>query len=357
MRVCILGGNLSGLTLAKALVNQKIYVDLLHTKKMYQINKTRTIGISKKNIEFLNKNIIDLKKIFWKLKKIEIFSDNLGNEKLLNFENNNEYLFSIAKNFKFQEILKKSLVKNKYFKKLKINKKISYENYNLVINTDYSNLITRKYFSKKIEKKYSGFAYTTIIRHEKILNNVARQIFTQKGPLAFLPVSNSETSVVYSASEPLDGDKYIKNLILKYNYKYKIKKIYKIESFNLKALNLRKYFQNNILAFGNLLHTVHPLAGQGFNMIIRDIIILVKIIEEKINLGLPLDKSVCSEFEKKTRHKNFIFSKGIDLVHEFFNLERKTNSKVLGKSIKIFGENSSINKIFTTIADEGFVRF
>ena len=50
MRVCILGAGLSSLTLAKALVNQNIYVDLYAQKKINSLNKSRTIGISKSNI-------------------------------------------------------------------------------------------------------------------------------------------------------------------------------------------------------------------------------------------------------------------------------------------------------------------
>jgi len=41
MRVCILGNGLSSLTLAKSLVNQKIYVDVLYPKKKSLVNKTR----------------------------------------------------------------------------------------------------------------------------------------------------------------------------------------------------------------------------------------------------------------------------------------------------------------------------
>ena len=79
------------------------------------------------------------------------------------------------------------------------NKKLSFINdYQLIINCDYSNIVTKKYFSKKIVKKYNSFAYTTIIKHEKILNYTAVQIFTKLGPLAFLPISNSKTSVVFS---------------------------------------------------------------------------------------------------------------------------------------------------------------
>ena len=123
----------------------------------------------------------------------------------------------------------------------------------------------------------------------------------------------------------------------------------------MKSFNLRSYYHDNILAFGDLLHRIHPLAGQGFNMTIRDIKVLSDIIRNKLNLGLPLGISVNKEFEKKLRHNNFIFANGIDLVHEFFNFERKTNINIPSKVVQLFGKNLSINKIFTRIADKGIV--
>ena len=60
--------------------------------------------------------------------------------------------------------------------------------------------------------------------------------------------------------------KNISNLIHKYNTRYNIKKIEDIESFELKSFNLRSYYHDKILGFGDILHKVHPLAGQGFNM-------------------------------------------------------------------------------------------
>ena len=356
MRVCILGSGLSSLTLAKSLVNQKIYVDVLYSKKTYSVNKTRTIGISKSNVEFFNKKIINIEKIIYKLNKIEIYSDNLEKQKLINFGNNNDHLFSIVKNYKLQEILEKNLFKSKYFRKINYKKKINYSNdYDLVFNTDYNHPITKKYFSKKIEKKYNSVAYTTILEHERIPNNVAVQIFTKNGPLAFLPISDYETSIVYSINSYLKDEKEVNNLINIYNSKYNLKKINKIDSFELQGLSLRSYFHKNILAFGDLLHRIHPLAGQGFNMTIRDIKILNDIIQNKIDLGLPLDSRLNSEFENNQKHKNYIFSSGIDLIHEFFNLERKTKNDFLSKSIQYFNKNSSINKIFTKIADKGLL--
>ena len=50
----------------------------------------------------------------------------------------------------------------------------------------------------KIIKKYNSTAYTTTINHDIIDNQTATQIFTKRGPLAFLPISKRETSIVYS---------------------------------------------------------------------------------------------------------------------------------------------------------------
>ena len=144
-------------------------------------------------------------------------------------------------------------------------------------------------------------------------------------------------------------------LIKKYNFKYDIKKVEKFSFFKLLSLNLRNYYKDNILAFGDLLHKIHPLAGQGYNMTLRDTQILLNIIKNKAELGLPLDTSVNKEFEKKLKSKNIIFSNGIDLVHEFFNLESKTKNNILSKSVQFLGKNQSINKMFTKFADNGSI--
>ena len=129
MKVCILGNGLTGLTLAKALVNQGIYVDILSDQKVKNQNKTRTLGISKKNIDYFNKNILNLEKLSWSINKIEIYSENLKNQKVLNFENNNQQLFAIVKSFQLHNLLLRKLNKDKLIKFKKI--------------TNYQNLIKK----------------------------------------------------------------------------------------------------------------------------------------------------------------------------------------------------------------------
>ena len=356
MTVCILGNGLTALTLAKALVNCEIDVEVLFNKKNLKIIDSRTIGISKNNIDFFNSSVINIEKLIWKLKRIEIFSQNLNIEKIIDFKANKDQLFSILKNYDLYNLLKKDLSKNKFFRSKFSNKKnFRFLNkYELIVNCDSSNFITTKYFSKKITKKYKSNAYTTTITHDFIENDTAFQIFTKKGPLAFLPISNKETSIVYSVTNSNDRREVnIEQLIKEKNFKYKIRNINKINSFELKSVNLRSYYHDNILAFGDLLHKVHPLAGQGFNMTIRDIKTLVEIIKKRLDVGLPLDSLVNLEFQKKLKHKNFIFSNGIDLIHEIFNIERKMKTSFLSKSVKLISNYPSINKMFTKIADRG----
>ena len=356
MKVCIIGDGLTGLALAKALANYGISVDIISTIKIKKYNKIRTLGISKSNIDFFNKYILNIEKLLWKIKKIEIYNENLKNEKILNFENDNEVLFSTIKNFELNKLLLSDLKKNKLIKFKKLNNKLNIIklDYKLIFNCDNNNSITKNLFYKKIDKSYNSFAYTTIIEHEELIDNhCATQTFTKVGPIAFLPLSKSQTSVVYS----IKGKNKIclEDLIKKYNIKYEIKKIDEILNFELKSSSLRFYHYKNILAFGDLLHRIHPLAGQGFNMSIRDLKEVLELIKLRIDHGLDLDHSICIDFEKKTRHKNYLFLSGVDFIYEFFNFENEINKNFLSRSVKFLGKNKTLNNFFTKFADKGII--
>ncbi len=353
MKVCILGNGLTSLMLAKSLVNEEIIVDVITNNKIEYFNKSRTLGISKINVEFINNNILNITKYLWNINKIEVYSQSLRGEKILNFESIKKNLFSIIKNHELIDFLINQLNKSKFchFKKKIINEHLI-NDYNLVINCDPFNSISKKFFSKKIKKDYASYAHTSIITHKKLLNNnVAVQVFTEIGPLAFLPVSETETSVVYSARGNKNLD--LKTIINNYNTKYNIKKLTKPYLFELKSSNLRNYYYKNILAFGDLLHKIHPLAGQGFNMSIRDISELLKLIKIKKQNGLVIDSSICVDFEKNVKHKNLLFTNGIDLIYEFFHLENKMKNNVLSRTVKFFGKNKNLNGILKKFADGG----
>ncbi len=68
-----------------------------------------------------------------------------------------------------------------------------------------------------------------------------------------------------------------------------------------------------------------------------------------------MDQSVCEEFEKTMKHKNFIFSTGIDFIYELFDFNRKIKSKNLNKVLGFIGNNKMLNNVFTKYADKGLM--
>jgi len=362
MNICIIGDGLTSLSLATNLINKKINVHFYHKNRIENSLSSRTIGISKNNLEFFRKEIHKIpEKIFWQINKIEIYSDKLEKENLLIFEKNKVNLFYMVKNNELYKSLIKKISKNKFFKKKLIKKNSFYldllkkNKYDLIINCDSNNFLSKKFFTKKINKDYGNLAYTTLLKHKKVSNNTATQIFTKKGPVAFLPISRNETSVVCSLDirDRRYNDSEVLDLINKNNPKYKIKKTLKLSSFKLSSSNLRNYHHQNILAFGDSLHRIHPLAGQGFNMIIRDIKVLSGIIQNKIDLGMQLDTGILSQFEKMTKNKNFIFSNSIDFIYEAFNFDKKIRGKSFNKILKAIGKNTELTNFFIKLADRG----
>ena len=115
-------------------------------------------------------------------------------------------------------------------------------------------------------------------------------------------------------------NKYKKdNLLIKKKIKFYAKNFLKnitfttnIEYKNLKFLIRSQYFQDRILLFGDALHELHPFVGQGFNMTLRDLSCLEKILNQKINLGLDIGSSdILHEYSNQIKPRNFIYSIGI----------------------------------------------
>ena len=177
---------------------------------------------------------MNINKLLWNINNIDVYSQKLENKKILSFQNNGKHLFSIIRNDELMSYLIKVLKKDRFltFKKNIQKYEFLVKNYKLIFNCDSNNEISKKYFYKKIDKDYNSYAHTTVICHKKFTkNDIASQIFTKKGPLAFLPISEKQTSVVYSCI----GDKNIEleRFIRKHNLKYTITKINKVSCFKV----------------------------------------------------------------------------------------------------------------------------
>tara|TARA_B100000073_G_scaffold348149_1_gene365358 strand:+ start:40 stop:1137 length:1098 start_codon:yes stop_codon:yes gene_type:complete len=363
MKICLVGNNITSLILAYILSKKKIYSEIYSVKSNKVNFKTRTLGLTENNIKFLSNYFNNISKRINQIKEIKVQIKNNEIKDEILFKQNSNTLFNMIsyndfKNYLTSRIKKNNFVSYKYLtKSSKFLNLLNDKKFSLIINCERSNPLTIKYLKKGIKKNYFSKAYTTIINHKKTLNKRAVQVFTDRGPIAYLPLSNRLTSVVFSCE--IDKKKQLsENEIIEkikfFNPNYKIISLSKIESFNLNLNLPKRYFYENLLFFGDSLHSVHPLAGQGFNMTIRDIIKLNKILEDKIDLGLSIDKSVCKEFEQVAKSYNTTFSLGIDFIYEFFSLSKSFLPKRISKNIFSFiNKNPKIKNFGIKFADQG----
>ena len=383
-KICIIGGGLTGLITAIGLSKLNCEIDIITDNFTKNLKSNRTIAISNNNLNLLMKLNIskNFKKEIWPCSTMKLYSSNMNSEFMkifeINKEKENKKIFYMLQNSKLMRSMidkikkiqniniikkdRKSLIHDfNLLKKIKYYKKNL--KYNLVIlctghNSDLINNIFKDYI---IESSYKEFAITTILNHDLKKNNTARQIFLDNEILVLLPISNTKTSLVWTANKDANkkNDLFIKKKIQLYtkNYLRNVKFLAKIERQDLSFVIPKKYFDGRVLIFGDALHKVHPLAGQGFNMILRDLSDLEKILRNKINLGLDIgSEDILSEFSNEIKPKNFIYSIGIDIIRNCFNSRNNSFQNIRNKFIKNLNKNNFAKNIFYNIADKG-IRF
>ena len=388
-KVCVVGGGLTGLVTAITLSKLNLSVDLFTDNKRWRSVKiNRTTAISQNNFNFLKRmKIFNSEKTeFWPCKNMKLYTwDNNSklNEilKITKVEDQKDQALYMVDN---SMLLKKmtNYIKKNNFINFKTNKKISeivdfnflqgikfkdrnYTKYNLIIlcTGGFSDLEKKLFKNQFIYRSYNEISVTTILKHSSIKNNSAKQIFSDNEILALLPLSNTKTSIVFSIKKKiLDNYKKNKNLFFRKkinfytnNFLKNIKFISRIETKDLNFLIRKKYFNNRVLLFGDALHRVHPLAGQGFNMILRDLMSLEKILKNKIELGLDVGSSDnLLEFSNEVGPRNFVYSFGINFIKDFFSLKNKSLKEIRNQIVKEINKNAYTKNIFYNIADKGF---
>ena len=183
----------------------------------------------------------------------------------------------------------------------------------------------------------------------------------EEGPLAILPYEKKNLSFVWSIDHHLfnENKNNLKNLIndkLKKIYKKKID--FKISNIQFYPINLNlqtKYFKKNILILGDGLHSIHPIAGQGFNLVIRDLIKLNELLKSHLNLGLAIKNStVLEDFYNSRKTENIIFGLGVDVTRTFFK-RRKLVKPLQNIILKNIGKYKLVKKFSKLVANRGIL--
>lgn len=124
-------------------------------------------------------------------------------------------------------------------------------------------------------------------------NNVAYERFTDQGPIAFLPMTHNRCSLVWTvpgsqADELMklgDAD-FLQLLQQRFGFRLgQLHKVGKRHAYPLKLIESTQVVRNRVVIVGNAAHTIHPVAGQGFNLALRDIAILAELISTAEDAG------------------------------------------------------------------------
>lgn len=141
-------------------------------------------------------------------------------------------------------------------------------------------------------KKYDHLAITCNLSFEKEHKGYAFERFTQDGPLAILPLINNKSALVWTISNrqakglmALESPQFIEKLQQQFGFRLgAINKIGQLASYPLVLRVAEKLTKNNVVLLGNAAQTLHPVAGQGFNLGMRDMANLyesIKIADEQ----------------------------------------------------------------------------
>jgi 2-octaprenyl-6-methoxyphenol hydroxylase len=383
-KICIIGSGLTGLMIAYLLSKFRLQIDIVEqdfNKK--KINPTK-IALSKSSLDELCRyGLKDIKKKSNIIKNIYLHdsysSISLKQDLHFSVSNKKEALaYIIDSNTLFSDIYKKlkslkninflneqisSINDEKFFKEITF-KDLIKKNYNLIIFASANNLSLLSKFKlrKVVDKSYNEDAYVFNLLHEKISNNSARQFFLKDGPLAFLPVSSAETSVIWSIKNNSINKKYVSNkkyLSKFFNNHFKelfkeIISISEINKFNLNySFNELKDSKRTLL-FGEIANKIHPIAGQGWNMTLRNIFSLIKVVKYSINLGLEIGNDIfIKKYLDETNLNNLAFATLIDGIRKIFDIKIDSYASIRKNTLSNLDKNFFIKKNFINIANKG----
>ena len=160
--------------------------------------------------------------------------------------------------------------------------------------------------------------------------------------MAILPLNKKKFSFVWSVNSKFKNQNPAAIVINKLKEILKLKGDFstsKIDCFPISFKFRPNFNKKNILVLGEGSYNVHPVAGQGFNLILRDIFYLNNKISEYIKNGIQIkDSLLINEYLKQRKPENLLFGLGINFVNNFFKYNEITEpiKKVILKDINKF---------------------
>ncbi len=191
-------------------------------------------------------------------------------------------------------------------------------------------------------------ALVTTVKTEKYHQDTAWQRFLKTGPLAFLPLTNGYSSIVWSTS-PEEAQRLTKisenefALEIEQAFESKLGKIESVATravFPLRLFETLNYVKPRLALVGDAAHTIHPLAGQGVNLGLADVASLITVVVEALN-----DKKDVGDFKILRRYERWRRADNRSMLVAMDGLKRLFGSELSAvKDLRSLGLNIT-NKI------------
>ncbi len=202
---------------------------------------------------------------------------------------------------------------------------------------------------------YKQTAIVTTVQHDHDHGGTAYERFYPSGPFAILPLRDRRSSIVWC--EPPEQAKVIMNLS---DAAFNAELTKKFGAFlgDVKHLGLRwsypltsqladDYLGERFCLIGDASHGIHPIAGQGFNLGLRDIAALAEVLVDAKRLGGDLGSEFTLErYVRWRRTDNNILALGMDTLTRFFSNDITPIRLARQIGLSIVGEIPPLKKFF-----------
>ncbi|MBK20470.1 MAG: 2-octaprenyl-6-methoxyphenyl hydroxylase [Rhodospirillaceae bacterium] len=176
--------------------------------------------------------------------------------------------------------------------------------------------------------RYPQTGIVCTVEHEFDHCGVAQEHFLPSGPFAILPMTERRSSIVWTEREDLapailnlPDKEFAEELSLRFgDYLGELEIIRPIFSYPLGLLHADSYIAPRLALAGDAAHAIHPIAGQGLNIGVRDAAALAEIIVDAMRLGLdPGSVNILENYERWRRFDNTMMIAATDGLNRLFS--------------------------------------
>ncbi len=177
---------------------------------------------------------------------------------------------------------------------------------------------------------YKQSGIVTTIGIERDHDGRAEEHFLPSGPFALLPLTDHRYSIVWTESDERvpsllaqDDDLFREEIEKRAGLRFgRISLLSKPRAYPLGFGLARKFGAARLALVGDAAHIIHPIAGQGLNLGLRDVAALVEIISDQIALGLDIGSmSVIDSYDRSRRADTVEMAALTDVLNRLFSNE------------------------------------